>query len=361
MADKARSFILAPSRLGRNPTESDDSHSTTKPNFTGLKESKLGILAESKLTPSSGAVSATADRTAPAADDKKLPQTFNFAPLTKPAGEDAAVKEKTADEENKNPNLEESKPADKADSSQFVFGQNLNERVENVSEEGGKTKNGKSEEVAETEREEEDGLEVESQSEEGSKTDLLFTNSVSPSTKNDEETAKSTNKTLHEAAAEYTESHSNKRKYDVVDVVTGEEEESNVLQANVKLYIFESEKKNWVERGRGTLRLNDDPSSTPGHLRSRLVMRTVGTLRIVLNTKLFANMKCEKANEKNVRISALEENEIKVFLISASPKDAEKIYKALEYRINQLNSNKKDESEDDQEPPEKKAAKSEEA
>ena len=170
----------------------------------------------------------------------------------------------------------------------------------------------------------------------------------------DEEGSKSTSKTLHEAAAEYTESHSNKRKYEVVDVVTGEEEESNVLQANVKLYIFESEKKNWVERGRGTLRLNDDPSSTPGHLRSRLVMRTVGTLRIVLNTKLFPNMKCEKvsissslvlslrfdkyisflqANEKNVRISALEENEIKVFLISASPKDAEKIYKALEYRL----------------------------
>ena len=115
----------------------------------------------------------------------------------------------------------------------------------------------------------------------------------------DEEGSKSTSKTLHEAAAEYTESHSNKRKYDVVDVVTGEEEESNVLQANVKLYIFESEKKNWVERGRGTLRLNDDPSSTPGHLRSRLVMRTVGTLRIVLNTKLFPNMKCEKVSRSS--------------------------------------------------------------
>jgi len=364
MADKARSFILAPSKLGRNPTESDDSHSTTKPNFTGLKESKLGILAESKLTPSSGAVSVASDKSAPASDDKKVPQTFNFAPLTKPAADDE-TKEKTADEENKNPNLEESKPLDKPNSSKFVFGQNLNARVENVSEEAGKAKNGSSEEVAEIEQEEEDlttsGPKVESQSEESSKSDLLFTNSVSPSTKNDEEASKSTSKTLHEAAAEYTESHSNKRKYEVVDVVTGEEEESNVLQANVKLYIFESEKKNWVERGRGTLRLNDDPSSTPGHLRSRLVMRTVGTLRIVLNTKLFPNMKCEKANEKNVRISALEENEIKVFLISASPKDAEKIYKALEYRINQLNSDKKDESDDDQEPPEKKAAKSEEA
>jgi len=360
MADKAKSFILAPSRLGRNPTESEDSHATAKPNFTGLKESKLGILAESKLTPTSGAVSITTDKTVPAVDDKKVPHTFNFAPLSKPSAEDAA-KEKTADEENKNPNLEEAAPVEKADSSQFVFGQNLNARVENVSEEAGKAKNGNSEAEADEQKEDEDGSPVESQSQESSKTDLLFTNSVSPSTKNDEEGSKSTSKTLHEAAAEYTESHSNKRKYEVVDVVTGEEEESNVLQANVKLYIFESEKKNWVERGRGTLRLNDDPSSTPGHLRSRLVMRTVGTLRIVLNTKLFPNMKCEKANEKNVRISALEENEIKVFLISASPKDAEKIYKALEYRINQLNSDQKEEGDEDQEPPEKKAAKSEEA
>ena len=29
-------------------------------------------------------------------------------------------------------------------------------------------------------------------------------------------------KTLSESAAEYTESHTNKRKYDVVDVVTGD-------------------------------------------------------------------------------------------------------------------------------------------
>ena len=49
--------------------------------FPGLKESKLGILAESKLTPSSGAVSITTDKVAPAVDDKKAPHTFNFAPL----------------------------------------------------------------------------------------------------------------------------------------------------------------------------------------------------------------------------------------------------------------------------------------
>ena len=148
----------------------------------------MGILAESKLTPSSGSVSVTGGKPGQESEDKKVPQTFNFAPLTKPTGEDV-LKEKTADEENKNPNLEESKPADKSDSSQFVFGQNLNERVENVSEEGGKVKNGETEDAEKTEKEEEeeeDGPKVESQSEESSKTDLLFTNSVSPSTKNGE-------------------------------------------------------------------------------------------------------------------------------------------------------------------------------
>jgi Ran-binding protein 3 len=56
-------------------------------------------------------------------------------------------------------------------------------------------------------------------------------------------------KTLSESAAEYTESHANKRKYDVVDVVTGEEAESNVVQSQVKLYIFDKDKRNWTERG----------------------------------------------------------------------------------------------------------------
>ena len=71
-------------------------------------------------------------------------------------------------------------------------------------------------------------------------------------------------KTLSESAAEYTESHANKRKYDVVDVVTGigtvsyslhpppvqgEEAESNVLGSQVKLFIFDKDKRNWIERG----------------------------------------------------------------------------------------------------------------
>ena len=46
---------------------------------------------------------------------------------------------------------------------------------------------------------------------------------------------------------------------------------------------------------------------------------------------IFIILFCQ-ANEKNVRISAMEDNDLKVFLISGSPKDAEKIYTAVEYR-----------------------------
>jgi len=83
-------------------------------------------------------------------------------------------------------------------------------------------------------------------------------------------------------------------------------------------------------------------------------MRTVGSLRVVLNTKLWPNMVCEKANEKSIRISAMEENEVKIFLISCSPKDADKLFTALEYRISQLKTDCIDENGP---PPEKKVAK----
>ena len=41
----------------------------------------------------------------------------------------------------------------------------------------------------------------------------------------------------------------------------------------------------WIERGRGTLRLNDKQLENQT-LQSRLVMRTQGSLRVILNTKV---------------------------------------------------------------------------
>jgi len=358
MSEKPRSFVLQPSRLGKQVVEGEDKSAATRPNFTGLKESKLGMLAESKLTPSTGAIQAK-----PVVEEpSKPPPTFSFTPLTRPVddnkpveGENKVPTTTTATKEDNN--VKENKEKG------FVFGQNLNERVENVSDEGCAEEpatglvfgEGLAKKVSDSSN---DSKAVSNTTSSPSKDfsssspNLLFGGVVSPSSGAEDD---GSTKTLSENAAEYTENHSNKRKYDVVDVVTGEEEESNVLQANVKMYLFDSEKRNWTERGRGVLRLNDDPVSTPGHLKSRLVMRTVGSLRVVLNTKLWPNMICEKANEKNVRISAMEENEVKIFLIACSPKDADKLFTALEYRISQLKADSCDS--DNGPPPEKKVAK----
>lgn len=50
-------------------------------------------------------------------------------------------------------------------------------------------------------------------------------------------------------------------------------------------------------------------------------MRTQGSLRLILNTKLWPQMQVDKASEKSVRITAMdtEDQGVKVFLISVMP------------------------------------------
>lgn len=87
-----------------------------------------------------------------------------------------------------------------------------------------------------------------------------------------------------EAAKEYEESRATKRKYEEVDCMTGEENDENVFQLNsCKLYMYDNAKSNWVEKGRGQLRVND----MDGGLSSRVVMRNNGNLKVILNTKVI--------------------------------------------------------------------------
>ena len=48
------------------------------------------------------------------------------------------------------------------------------------------------------------------------------------------------------------------------------------------------------------------------------VARTQGTLRLVLNTKLWSEMVVEKASDKAIRVSAMEDGVINVYLIMVS-------------------------------------------
>ncbi|KFW75796.1 Ran-binding protein 3, partial [Manacus vitellinus] len=152
---------------------------------------------------------------------------------------------------------------------------------------------------------------------------------------------------LAESAAAYTKATARKCLLAKVEVITGEEAESNVLQIQCKLFVFDKSSQSWVERGRGLLRLNDMASTDDGTLQSRLVMRTQGSLRLILNTKLWAQMQIDKASEKSIRITAMdtEDQGVKVFLISASSKDTGQLFAALHHRILALRSRVEQEQE----------------
>uniref|UniRef100_A0A452U2A2 Ran-binding protein 3 n=1 Tax=Ursus maritimus TaxID=29073 RepID=A0A452U2A2_URSMA len=160
----------------------------------------------------------------------------------------------------------------------------------------------------------------------------------------------------------YTKATARKCLLEKVEVITGEEAESNVLQIQCKLFVFDKASQSWVERGRGLLRLNDMASTDDGTLQSRLVMRTQGSLRLILNTKLWAQMQIDKASEKSIRITAMdtEDQGVKVFLISASSKDTGQLYAALHHRILALRSRVEQEQEAKMPAPEPGAAPSNE-
>jgi len=169
--------------------------------------------------------------------------------------------------------------------------------------------------------------------------------------------SQSQSKTLSENAEDFMNSKSaQKRKYDEVEVTTGEENEFNVIQTRAKLYFFEN--SNWVERGRGQLRLNDMTAEAEGNATgkheggasavgtkinskvssSRIVMRTMGSLKVILNTKVYKGMSVEMPSEKSVRMTAMDESgNVKVYLVMCSPKDASALCKALKSRLAELN------------------------
>ncbi|NWZ93124.1 RANB3 protein, partial [Nesospiza acunhae] len=220
-----------------------------------------------------------------------------------------------------------------APSNKFVFGQNMSERVLSPPKSNeGSTESNKENAATES------GSESSSQE------------------------ATPEKESLAESAAAYTKATARKCLLAKVEVITGEEAESNVLQIQCKLFVFDKSSQSWVERGRGLLRLNDMASTDDGTLQSRLVMRTQGSLRLILNTKLWAQMQIDKASEKSIRITAMdtEDQGVKVFLISASSKDTGQLYAALHHRILALRSRVEQEQEVKNVAPEPEVAQSNE-
>jgi Ran-binding protein 3 len=134
------------------------------------------------------------------------------------------------------------------------------------------------------------------------------------------------NLSLVEAARKYEEMKgTQKRKYEEVEVITGEEDEENILEINCKLYTFEN--SNYEERGRGTLRLNDTKNS------SRVVFRAAGSFRVLLNTKVWGDQLCEKPSSKSMRLTAFCDGLLKIYLVQGRNEDIENLFYELNRRI----------------------------
>ncbi|XP_042117382.1 ran-binding protein 3-like isoform X2 [Peromyscus maniculatus bairdii] len=115
--------------------------------------------------------------------------------------------------------------------------------------------------------------------------------------------------------------------------------------------------ENMVERVLGTQRLTQPPLQNHSYAKEKTfksvlkfptaasdpIMHNQGNLRLVLNSRLWTQMKVQRANHKNLQITAtdLEGNGIKVFLIQASAKDIGYLYAAIHHRLVALRSLRK--------------------
>lgn len=131
-------------------------------------------------------------------------------------------------------------------------------------------------------------------------------------------------------------------KLELVDVKTGEENETSIIETMAKLFYFDQKSKKYVERGAGKLRLLDPkPTDDNKYLfhSSRLTMRGQGTHRLILNTLIWSKMCFEKTHSPNtLRMSAKhwETGEIGIYLLRCNEKIANELFKAIDYRLNRL-------------------------
>lgn len=83
------------------------------------------------------------------------------------------------------------------------------------------------------------------------------------------------------------------------------------------------------------MRLNDPKKSAESVVASpRLVFRAAGSLRVLLNTKIWDGMIAEPASAKSLRLTAIDQTgQVKVYLVMARPSDIQTLTMALKLRI----------------------------
>lgn len=206
------SSILAPSRLafgisaGSERTSAASNPFATKVAFAGLKASKLSSVAEAVCTSLKPEEEPEKTESTPAAAKP------SFIPLAKENSNNGASESVSLSSSINSTKEDTKKPASDKDGAKFVFGQNLNDRAANYTP----SKNGSDEAHESPELSElKPQAEADSVETETSSTDKQ--------------------KTLSESAAEYCETRNKKKDFGEVELITGEESETNVFQMGAKV------------------------------------------------------------------------------------------------------------------------------
>lgn len=129
------------------------------------------------------------------------------------------------------------------------------------------------------------------------------------------------------------------------EVMTGEEDETTIFKCFAKIFHFDRSAQTWKERGKGTLKLNrttpsvddfglasDDEGEKkqPAKKMARLIMRTEGTLVVILNGALFKDMKVpeDEPNGTQLTLQLVENGEITLIAVKVRTNTAAKeLYK----------------------------------
>ena len=226
------SSILAPSKLSFGASagiaKSDNGSSTllapSKLSFPGFKASKLSSVVTNhqsegeagKETKSEAVATPQKPSFIPLAKEAKI-ETSGAVPVTataSPPKTDKPVQNSLTSATSVASTQEEKSKENEL----FVFGQNLTDRAANFSQIKNGSTNDKSKEAAEA-------------TEEDSKAEPASTTIPTTTSSSDKEKTK----TLSEAAAEYCETRNRKVEYNEVELITGEEDESNVFQMSAKV------------------------------------------------------------------------------------------------------------------------------
>ncbi|CDW55802.1 Ran BP1 domain containing protein [Trichuris trichiura] len=120
-------------------------------------------------------------------------------------------------------------------------------------------------------------------------------------------------------------------------IITGEEDESNLIQISCKLYVFDRNNGTWLDKGYSTLRINE---KIDGEEKStRIVIRLQGVPRLIVNSKLWPEMIVRPIGSRKLQFPATNAEppfEILTCLILGKPADIEEVFRVLQNALESL-------------------------